>query len=178
MKTIFNLFDITRDFKRLIAFESFVQIIDHFLEGTSYSRSIFGLCVSFLQQLNQQNTDPVYLSYAFLFDYLKWQGLPIQAEICAFCGNPWKENRDGYSIGYEEGGIICPKCAQARSLFNPVTKDLVLLLQDFSKNKLMEEEKRNKVFFQNWEDLDRIVKDYYKCRFNKKLQTFISLKKM
>jgi DNA repair protein RecO (recombination protein O) len=178
MKPIFNLFEITRCFERLLAFEAFVQIIDHFQEGTAFSRSFFELCVLFLTRLNQSMEDPIYLSYAFLFDFLKWQGLPIVPFHCVYCENPYQVQVGNYSISYDEGGIVCPKCARERSLFNPISHEIILFLQALLKNNSVEEEKRMKVFFQNWEDLDRIVKDYYKCRFNKKLQTYMSLKKM
>lgn len=178
IKPIFNLFGITQDFKRLIAFEAFAQILEHFQEGSPYSRSFFGLCIAYLQSLNREDTDPVYLSYAFVFDYLKWQGLPILTDHCIFCGELLVPNQEGYSLSYEEGGIVCSSCAREKSFFNPVSSSLILLLQNFHDNRMEESEKRIKVFFQNWEDLDRIVKDYYKCRFNKKLQTYLSLRKM
>lgn len=178
MKPIFNLFGIVKEYERMLAFESFVHLLDHALEMNIPSRSFFGLCLSFLNRLNQASENPRWLAYQFLFDYMKWQGFSIHLDHCVLCRAPVTKHGEMFSLYHREGGLVCPSCAKAKSFFNPISFEMIVALQEFFTRSCSEETKGNKVFFQNWEDLDRIVKEYYQVLFGKELQTYLSLKKM
>jgi recombinational DNA repair protein (RecF pathway) len=131
-----------------------------------------------LTYLNKEENDPLYLSYQFIYSYLVWQGLPIMVEGCIACKEPFEKETKGYSLCYERAGMLCPDCAKQLSVFNPVPTQLILILQEFVKSNPFMERKRMDDFFQNCEDLDRIVKEYYHFLFGKKLVTYNSLKKL
>jgi DNA repair protein RecO len=178
IKPVFNLFVLSADMNRIIAFETFVGLLDQLVEEHLPSRNFFGTCVSFLTRLNQENSNPAYLSYHLAFDFLTWQGTPVHLSSCVFCQEPYAENREDYSLSYSDGGLVCKSCSQKKNIFNPVSRESILYLLAIMKQCTPTEEERLNVFFQNWEDLDRIVKGYFMCLFSKKLLTYLGLKKL
>lgn len=178
MKPIANLFTIMEDYQRILAFEAMANLLDILLEPGVPLRETFALSLSFLKELNSTKSDPHYLSYLYIFLFLTKQGYPLQMGKCIICSEPFSEANQGYAVSYEEGGIICNQCGKKVSVFNPLTTEFCSFLLGFEK--ISDFELRNQPidFFHNKEELDRIVREYFKYRFNRKLLTVISLKKM
>ena len=67
MKPITNLFTIISDYQRILAFETMTNLLDMFLDPLIPIREIFALSLSFLKELNSNQSDPHYLSYLYIY---------------------------------------------------------------------------------------------------------------
>jgi len=178
MKPINNLFSIMQEYPRVLAFETMAHLLDMVLEPGVPLRETFALSLSFLKALNRKESDPFYLSYLYIILFLGKQGYPLQMRRCIVCSEPFSREERGYTVSYEEGGLICSRCRKKVSVYNPLTTEFCSFLQVFGACSDFEVVNQPIDFFHNMEELDRIVREYFRYKFNRKLLTMISLRKL
>ena len=154
------------------------KLLDTGLELGVPLRETFALSLSFLKALNSKESDPFYLSYLYLLLFLSQQGYPLQMGKCIICSQPFSKAEKGYSVSYEEGGLVCSLCRKKVSVYNPLTTEFCSFLQVFGACSDFETVNQPVDFFHNMEELDRIVREYFRYKFNRKLLTMISLRKL
>ena len=169
IKTLVNFNFQNYDLSRLYIFDYFANIIDWFLPISSPSRNTFNLLSSSLYLLENQNIDPIVLSYLFLLRFINIQGYKIEMNHCCNCRKRISEGRSYYFI-FEEGSLICEDCiGKTESLLTRASMETINSI-----NGLINLDINNISAYKNCNllknsEIDKIITGYYSFIYKKKI---------
>ena len=169
IKTLANFNYQNYDLSRLYIFDYFANIIDWFLPISSSSRNTFNLLSSSLYLLENQNINPIVLSYLFLLRFINIQGYKLEMNYCFNCRKRINESKRYYFI-FEEGSLICEDCvSNAELLLTRASIETINTINDLINldlNNISFYKERN--LLKNLE-IDKIITGYYSYIYKKKI---------
>lgn len=168
--------NIISDFRRSLIFSYISNILDSLLLPLSPSKNTYYLTLSSIYILNWLEIEPILTGYIFALKFLDVQGYRLEINKCVRCGKSINEDIKEFSLSLEDGGTMCESCSKFTSSFiTRLGEQETSFLRNVIRLDLSDTYLIQKLSLENYENLDKMILDYYYSKFKKRIVSLAEL---
>lgn len=173
---IFN--NIISSFQRSLVFSYISDILDSLLLPLSPSKNTYYLTLSSIYILDDKEIAPILAGYIFALKFLDVQGYRLEINKCVRCGKSINDDIKEFYLSLEDGGALCESCSKfTGSFITRLGKPETTFLKNIIQLDLKDIYLTQKLSLENYENLDKMILDYYYLKFKKRIVSLVELMK-